>query len=153
MSEKARGAIFNALGDVEGLTFLDAYAGSGALSIEAMSRGAASGVAVDSDLAASRTIVANLKSFGVDRMVRAVQMNVTSWSDANLERVFDLVFADPPYDDIRLPAVAIVANHTKLQGIFTLSWPGGQDLPIFDGFDLVSEKPLGDIKLGFYRRK
>lgn len=153
MSEKARGAIFNALGDIQGLTFLDAFAGSGALSIEAISRGAASGVAVDSDLTAWKTIVVNLKTFRIDRNVKAAQMNVTSWSQTNSEWLFDLVFADPPYDDIKPDAVTRVAGHTKPQGIFTLSWPGGEALPLFDGFDLVSEKPLGDIQLGFYRRR
>lgn len=153
MSEKARGAIFNALGDIGGLTFLDAYAGSGALSIEAVSRGASGGVTIDSDLTAWKTIVTNLKSFRIDKIVKVAQMNVTSWSQINTERLFDLVFADPPYDDIKPDAITVVAGHTKPKGIFTLSWPGGQDLPLFDGFDLVSEKPLGDIKLGFYRRR
>jgi 16S rRNA (guanine966-N2)-methyltransferase len=49
MSEKVRGALFNALGDIEGLTFLDAFAGSGALSFEAASRGAKSVIAIDKD--------------------------------------------------------------------------------------------------------
>jgi len=47
MSDKARGGLFNSLGDISGLSLLDAFAGSGALSFEAISRGTASSVAVD----------------------------------------------------------------------------------------------------------
>ena len=50
MSDKARGGLFNALGDISGLTVLDAFAGSGALSFEAISRGAESVIAVDIDV-------------------------------------------------------------------------------------------------------
>ena len=152
MSEKARGAIFNALGDIESLTFLDAYAGSGALSVEAMSRGAAGGDAVDADAAAWKTIVANLKLLGLDETVRAYRMNVTSWSAANPGSVYDLVFADPPYDDLKPAALAALVSHVKEGGVFVLSWPGNMVLPAFDGLSQVSIKPLGDIQLGFYRK-
>ena len=50
MSEKIRGAMFNSLGDISGLTVLDAFSGSGAVAIEAFSRGAEHVVAVDSSL-------------------------------------------------------------------------------------------------------
>jgi 16S rRNA (guanine966-N2)-methyltransferase len=70
MSEKARGAIFNALGDVEGLTFLDAYAGSGALSIEALSRGASSVLAIDVDIEAAKAMTASVKALGLDGQPR-----------------------------------------------------------------------------------
>jgi 16S rRNA (guanine966-N2)-methyltransferase len=151
MSEKARGAIFNALGDITGLTFLDAYAGSGALSAEAISRGAAEGVAIDNDLAAWKAIVANFKQLGIDT-VQAVRAGVATWSAANAELQFDLVFADPPYDDIKLSAVKRLVGHVKGGGIFVLSWPGGQVAPVFEGLKQAAHKPLGDIQLIFYRR-
>lgn len=152
MSEKARGAIFNALGDIAGLTFLDAYAGSGALSIEAMSRGARRGVAVDTDMSAWKTIVKNLTVLGLGEPVQVVRMGVVSWMVANEGVQFDLVFADPPYDAIKLEPLTSLTDHVKPGGIFVLSWPGGLELPFFEGLEQVVHKPLGDIQLIFYRK-
>lgn len=152
MSEKARGAIFNVLGDIKGLIFLDAYAGSGALSIEAISRGAERGVAIDSDATAWRAIVANLEGLGIAKNVKAVRSTVTSWSSDNVDLQYDLVFADPPYDDIKLEAVSMLTRHVHGGGIFVLSWPGGEDVPSFEGLEQVVRKQLGDIQLIFYRR-
>lgn len=152
MSEKARGAIFNALGDITGLTFLDAYAGSGALSIEAISRGATSGVAVDHDLTAWKTIRANLETLGISERVSVVKMAVSSWSAENIATHFDIVFADPPYDAIKHGALSELTRHVVNGGVFVLSWPGGQRPPTFDTLEVVAHKPLGDIQLIFYRR-
>ncbi|HKX24038.1 MAG TPA: RsmD family RNA methyltransferase, partial [Candidatus Saccharimonadales bacterium] len=60
MAERVRGAMFNALGDIEGLTVLDAFAGSGALAFEAISRGAKSVVVVERDKRAQRIIAENI---------------------------------------------------------------------------------------------
>lgn len=62
MSEKARGAIFNVLGDIAGLSVLDAYSGSGALAIEAVSRGAKSVLAIEVDVEAVKTIARNIEN-------------------------------------------------------------------------------------------
>src|SRR3954471_4420017 len=76
MSDKMRGALFNVLGDIEGLTFLDAYAGSGALAFEAISRGAKDVVAVDKESAAQKTMSANVKDLKLDKKVKLVKANV-----------------------------------------------------------------------------
>lgn len=152
MSEKARGAIFNVLGDIDGLTFLDAYAGSGALSIEAMSRGAKGGVAIDSDKVAWRTIVENFQELGIGKAVEAVRSPISGWSTDHQDLQFDLVFADPPYDDIKLNAVSMLTSHVRTNGIFVLSWPGSHDTPDIAPLQKVAHKPLGDIQLVFYRR-
>lgn len=152
MSEKARGAIFNVLGDIDGLTFLDAYAGSGALSIEAISRGAKSGVAIDIDVTAWKTIVANCDELSIGKTVQAVRAGVTSWSSENPDVTFDLVFADPPYDDIKPDALNTLVAHVKEGGIYILSWPGAKQPPELSGVSAVADKQLGDIQLLFYRR-
>lgn len=152
MSEKARGAVFNALGDVDGLTFLDAYSGSGALSIEAISRGAHSGVAIDSDITAWKTIITNLDDLEIGNKVRATRVSVTNWSMQHKDIQFDIVFADPPYDGIKIDAVKHVSSHVKKGGVFVLSWPGAAAVPLFEDLKQVAHKPLGDIQLVFYRR-
>jgi 16S rRNA (guanine966-N2)-methyltransferase len=62
MSDKMRGALFNALGDIDGLSVLDAFAGSGALAFEAVSRGAGHAVAIDVDKSAQRAIAENIST-------------------------------------------------------------------------------------------
>lgn len=151
MSEKARGAIFNALGDIDGLTVLDAYSGSGALAIEAVSRGAASALAIDVDKEAINAIKRNVTALGLSDDVIIRRQNISTWSRGNEAAKFDLVFADPPYDDIKLKDIELIASHVRSGGIFVLSWPGNLDAPSLQGLERVLEKPLGDIHLYFYR--
>ncbi len=152
MSEKARGAIFNALGDVEGLTFLDAYSGSGAIAIEAVSRGAASVTAIDVDIDAVKTISQNVKSLAVEDRVQVLRKNISGWSRNNQARQFDIVVADPPYDDIRPNVLERLIQHVKPSGIFVLSWPGSETPRDFLDANMVAHKRLGDIQLVFYRK-
>ena len=152
MSEKARGAIFNALGDVEGLTFLDAYAGSGALSIEALSRGASSALAIDIDIEAAKAMTASVKALGLDGQMSVLRKNISGWSRNHQDSTFDIVLADPPYDDIRPNVLERLLVHVKPGGLFVLSWPGAEPVRGFAGTQQVARKPLGDIQLVFYRR-
>ncbi|QQS19654.1 RsmD family RNA methyltransferase [Candidatus Saccharibacteria bacterium] len=152
MSEKARGAIFNALGDVVGLTVLDAYSGSGAIAVEAISRGAASVVAIDIDIDAVKIISANVKQLGVEDNVQVLRKNISGWSRNNQQRQFDIVIADPPYDDIRPNVLERLIQHVKPGGIYVLSWPGNENVREFAAAKVVAHKPLGDIQLVFYRR-
>src|SRR5947209_8932052 len=89
MSDKMRGALFNALGDIHGLTVLDAFAGSGALSFEAISRGAADVVAIDADKEAYETIVANVAKLGIDSGIMVLRKNVAGWTRNNQHKTFD----------------------------------------------------------------
>ncbi len=152
MSEKARGAIFNALGDVEGLTFLDAYSGSGAIAIEAMSRGAAHVLAIDVDIEAVKTISANIKALHVEEHIQVLRKNISGWSRNNQEKQFDVVVADPPYDDIRPDVIERLSAHVRPGGVFVLSWPGSEYVRNIQTLETLSQKPLGDIQLVFYRK-
>lgn len=152
MSEKARGAIFNALGELSGLTVLDAFAGSGALAIEAISRGADSALAIDTDKYAYETIQANIKALDLADRVIPMRKNISGWSRNNQHKQFDVVLVDPPYDDIRPDVIERLAAHAKPEGIFVLSWPGNEPVRDLKGLELISHKGYGDIQLVFYRR-
>lgn len=152
MSEKARGALFNALGDIEGLTFLDAYAGSGAVAIEAVSRGAQSVTAIDIDIEAVKAITAAVRLFELEDTVKVLRKNISGWSSNHKEQQFDIVVADPPYDDIRPSVLEKLIVHVKEGGLFVLSWPGSESIRSFAGTEQVAHKPLGDIQLVFYRK-
>jgi len=152
MSDKARGALFNALGDIKGLTFLDAFAGSGALSFEAISRGASSVLTIDIDVEAIKTIAENAKSLGLEDRITIRRKNISGWSRNNQSQQFDIVLADPPYNDIRPNVLERLTAHVKPDGLFVLSWPGKEVLRDFSDLKLINSKPLGDIQLAFYRR-
>src|SRR5437868_2924372 len=84
MSDKVRGALFNILGDIDELTFLDAFAGSGALAFEAVSRGAKSVAAIDKDSSAHKALEQNAKEL-CPRDVKVIKANAGGWSIHNME--------------------------------------------------------------------
>jgi 16S rRNA (guanine966-N2)-methyltransferase len=90
-----REALFSMLGDVSGARVLDLYAGSGALGIEALSRGAASALFVENDARSAAVIRRNLADLGAEGQVR--REDVLHFLNA-AEDTFDLVLCDPPYD-------------------------------------------------------
>src|SRR3990167_3157541 len=77
MSEKARGGLFNTLGNIDDLTLLDAFAGSGALSFEAISRGAKHVTAIDIDRSAINSVVKGAKELGIDDKLHAIRANAS----------------------------------------------------------------------------
>lgn len=152
MSDKVRGAIFNMLGDIGGLKLLDAFAGSGALALEAISRGASHVTAIDIDKNAHQAVQNNARSLGIQKQVKAIRANVGSWSDNNPDAVFDIVLCDPPYDKLRLPLLAKLTRHLGSGGLLVLSWPGRAELPEFEDMKNVAAKNYGDASLAVYRK-
>lgn len=98
---RVREATFNALGSlavVEGATVLDLFAGSGAMGIEALSRGAARATFVDRDPAARRAITANLATCGFAGVAEVVALPVERFVAQAGPHRWDLALVDPPYD-------------------------------------------------------
>ena len=97
-SDRVREALFSVLGDrVEGARVLDLFAGSGALGIEALSRGAAEATFVDTAPAAIRAVRANLEALEADAEVRRADARRFLGTAPAAARQYDLVFLDPPY--------------------------------------------------------
>lgn len=98
--EMARGALFNSLGDATaGAAALDLYAGSGALGLEALSRGAASCVFVERDPAAHGALRRNIAKCRMESRSRALRMDVGRALE-ELAGPFGLVFVDPPFPEL-----------------------------------------------------
>jgi 16S rRNA (guanine966-N2)-methyltransferase len=96
-SDRVREAIFSALGDIEGMRVLDLYCGTGALAIEALSRGAAMATLIDRD---TRPALGNVERLGLGERAELVRSDVPRWLESRaLTPVprFDLVFVDAPY--------------------------------------------------------
>ena len=99
-SDRVREAVFAMLGDVQGAVVLDLFAGTGALGIEALSRGARRAVFVEHDPAALRALTGNLRALGIERLdaeVRRSDVLAALRSARTGEETYDLVFIDPPY--------------------------------------------------------
>lgn len=97
-SDRVREAVFSALGEVAGLRVLDLYCGTGALAIEALSRGAAGAVLVDRD---TRPALGNVQRLGLGERAELVRADAGRWlegvSASPAAGKFDLVFVDAPY--------------------------------------------------------
>lgn len=152
MSDKARGALFNMLGDIDGLTVLDPFAGSGALSFEAISRGAASAVAIERDKIAQKVIADNIESLGLAEQVSLIRAVTSTWLYRNAHRTFDLVLCDPPYNKPQFRTLDRLAKRVVPGGLLVLSWPSAEELPKFAGLQQLEHRSHGDMQLAFYRR-
>jgi 16S rRNA (guanine966-N2)-methyltransferase len=99
--DRVREAAFNLIGPVEGMHVLDLYAGSGAMGLEALSRGAQSATFVEAERAAAATIVRNLEKLGLaGATVLREDAARKLAADAASGRRYDLVLIDPPYGNL-----------------------------------------------------
>jgi 16S rRNA (guanine966-N2)-methyltransferase len=97
-SDRVRENVFNIVGPVEDATVLDLYAGSGAMGLEALSRGASRAVFVERDRDAVRTIERNLDKLRLQGTVLRQDAVTALAAEAGAGRKYDLVLVDPPYD-------------------------------------------------------
>ena len=96
--DRVREAVFNLIGPVEGMEVLDLYAGSGAMGLEALSRGAAHATFVEADRDAAQTIMRNVEKLGLgNATVLREDAARKLATDAGSGRRYDLVLIDPPY--------------------------------------------------------
>lgn len=151
MGDKVRTALFNILGDISGLEVLDAYAGSGALSFEAVSRGARNAYAIDRDKHAYSCILENITSLGLGDRVRVTKAHISSWSDNNTDRLFDIILCDPPYDTCSEPHVRLLCRHLRKNATLALSWPSSKPPPNLPSVKNVGAYTYSDAQLLFYK--
>jgi 16S rRNA (guanine966-N2)-methyltransferase len=97
-SDRVRENVFNIVGPVDGASVLDLYAGSGAMGLEALSRGAARAVFVEQDADAARAIERNLDKLRLSGTILRRDALAALAAEAASRRKYDLVLVDPPYD-------------------------------------------------------
>ena len=154
-----REAVFSAL-DARGMpvdsSVLDLYAGSGALAIEALSRGAAGAVLVERDGAALAAIDHNLELLGLQPRARVARANVVSFLSAPppREAPFDLVFADPPYDTSDDAVGELLVSLSEpgwlaAGAMIAVERPAGAAIPGGGGLRACWERTFGDTLVAF----
>jgi 16S rRNA (guanine966-N2)-methyltransferase len=155
--DRVREAIFSSLGDaVPGARVLDLFAGSGALGIEALSRGAASAVFVDASPRCAACIRENLRRARLEASVQV--MDVFKFLELYAATGFDLIFADPPYSKStadrdfarELLDVPALADALRPSGTFILErLPGSKELDT-DTLSLVRVRRYGQSEIAYY---
>jgi 16S rRNA (guanine966-N2)-methyltransferase len=145
-SERVREALFSMLGDLSGLRVLDLFAGSGALGIEALSRGAAAATFVERSPRALGALRGNIAALGLSERARVVEGDALA--ALRLPGEYDLVFLDPPYAAARPLAGALE------RGIAGVLAAGGRVVsesdrraPLELGLPLRRERRYGDTMI------
>lgn len=153
MSERGRSAIFNSLGSrVDGARVLDAFAGSGSLGLEALSRGAAEVTFVEKNRVAAKVIRENCQLLNVEKDCIVINTTVNNWMDTSQPGEFDLIFADPPYHDLQLSTVERLMGLLKVGGTMILSHTGRGRVPEKTGIVVVDNRSYSKLHSTFYRR-
>ncbi|HET8884376.1 MAG TPA: 16S rRNA (guanine(966)-N(2))-methyltransferase RsmD [Candidatus Saccharimonadales bacterium] len=153
MSERIRNALFNSLAsEITDAEVLDVFAGTGAIGLEALSRGAKSVTFVDRDRTAQRYLTRNVASIGVQEQSTIIRTTVSSWLGTKNPKLFDIIFADPPYYDVQFSTVERIFDLLKPGGLMVLSHPGRGEVPTKTGVVVVDNRSYGNAYLTFYRR-
>jgi len=142
-------AVFNVLAaQLQGTRVIDLFAGSGALGIEAMSRGAVAATFVESDHRVIAVLKRNLAELGVLAASRVVQADATRWVEIHPEEVAraDIVFADPPYHDPRLGEL-LAALDASARGNVVLEWAAKEPLPALERLEVRRDRAYGSSRL------
>jgi 16S rRNA (guanine966-N2)-methyltransferase len=155
MSERMRSALFNTLGDISGMSFIDAFAGTGLIGFEALSRGANSVVAIEKNDAAYMYLLKNssmvLKGRGSLEW-KGIHSGVAQFCKDYKETRADIVIMDPPYDYLQINAVLALFSHANK--LVVLSWPVDEPLPDVSDipFEMIKHASYAGGSLVFYRR-
>lgn len=153
MGERERIALFNMLGDsVKGNHVLDAYAGSGALGIEAISRGAQFVLFMDKSRVACRTIDDNLKKLGLYGYHGGALLGDVPRVAATATDRFDIVFADPPYDkyEPRMIECLVPLVAEGIGALLVVSHP--DEAPDLPGMTLLKTKKYAGAHISIYQK-
>jgi len=152
--DRIRSALFNMLesrGVLAGARVLDAFAGTGAIGLESLSRGAARVTFLERDRTAARIIDVNITTLNVQDRAKLIQTDVSSWTKTSPDDKYDIIFADPPYQNPQFSTVSKLAKHLQPDGLLVLSYPGKGTVPDLEGVVVVDKRIYGEAALALFR--
>ncbi len=154
--DRMRESVFSILGNLEGLSFLDMFSGSGIIGIEAASRGAEPVVLVEKDFIKKNVIKENI-SF-VESEISLRLMSVERYIQCMPDGSFNLIFLDPPFPRQKKRELIYKIGESELlkeNGRLMIHYPQEDNLDEeqFEKFDLIDERKYGRSIVLFYRKK
>lgn len=153
MGERIRNALFNSIGsEIQDARVLDAFAGTGSVGLEALSRGAEHVTFVERDKLLQKILAGNIERLGVEDRTKLVRTSVNNWLETSQHEQFDLILADPPYHDSQLSTVKKLFSLLKPGALMVLSHPGKGEVLTKTGVVVVDNRSYGEAVLTFYRR-
>ncbi len=156
-ADRVKEALFSILGDlVPDAVFLDLFAGTGSIGIEALSRGAQSAIFIEKDPRAVRSIIHNLKAAKLDDNARILGMDIFKALPRLPKGAFDIIFLDPPYaQGYELPVIKkiIELDLPSQEGVIIAESSKREELPDnILGYTLYKLQKYGDTKLSFFKK-
>ena len=153
MGERIRNALFNSVGsEIQGARVLDAFSGTGAIGLEALSRGAEHVTFIERDRLLQKILAGNIERLSVQNRTTLIRTSVSNWLSTNEHEQFDIIFADPPYHDTQFSTVIRLQDLLKPSALMVLSHPGKGEVPTKNGVVVVDNRSYGNADLTFYRR-
>lgn len=155
-TSQLREAVFNICQlSIEGALFLDLFAGSGAMGLEALSRGAAHATFVESNRQALEVIKKNIHSLGVEKQTTVISLDVLKALEkfAQHTKSFDIIYVDPPYGkSLSEPVLTFLDTHPLLNsdGTLFIEDAGLKELPL-TSLRLQSKRSIGRARLLEYQ--
>lgn len=152
-SDMVKESVFSIVNfELEGAVFLDLFAGSGQMGIEALSRGAEKAVFVDNSRDSQKLVMENLKITSLMPNAKVVFMDFKSFLNVN-DQFFDIAFLDPPYQKHMIDeALPLLVDKMNENGIIICESDKNEVLPPKQGnFSIYKEYKYGKIKLTVYK--
>ena len=158
-SDRVREAVFNVLAHAEGVALdgarvVDLFAGTGAMGLEALSRGARFALFVDQGLASRGLLRTNIEAMGLTGRTKVWRRDATAMGEATLAP-FGLAFADPPYGaklGERAAASLVAGGWLEPDATLVLEEEASQLPDVLAGFETVDRRTFGRTAVGFFRR-
>jgi len=147
-------AIFNIVAPyIEGATVIDLFAGSGAIGIEALSRGAAHVTFVDREERGLAILRQNLDTLGLKQRARVIRADVARWIEASADELqaADLIILDPPYGDAVFDRTLLAIDRSASGATVVAEYSRRQQLPAMSRLQLGRERRYGDTMLAVLR--
>lgn len=155
-SDRIRETLFDILPPMEGTMFLDIYAGTGSVGIEALSRGSAGAVFIEKDTGHAEALRKNIILCGFDTashvLVTSARRGIHLLSER--QQRFDIIFADPPYDKGDVAETLHVPGLNRLiaeKGVLVFEHSFREQIPDIDILSQVDQRRYGDTVLSFFK--
>lgn len=152
LSDRAKSALFSIIGEkVVGSTILDLYAGSGALGLESLSRGASYAIFVDIARKAIESVELNIAKCHFENKADIVQYDAIKYVSKFTDEKFDIIFISPPYPDVKFHIVKKAQELVAPNGILIFEHHKDDNFAPLELLEKVDDRSYGIVKFEFYK--